>query len=69
MECDVRDAAGTFEVGGGGVRIFWTGGGRKKGVRPKPPNPPPWLRACMNVFIVFADDHRITLDEIYMEFS
>ena len=27
------------------------------------------IYVCMDVFIVFADDHRITLDEIYMEFS
>ena len=24
---------------------------------------------CMDVFILFVDDHRIALDEIYMEFS
>ena len=24
---------------------------------------------CMDVFILFFDDHRIGLDEIYMEFS
>ena len=27
------------------------------------------MLSCMDVFILFIDDHRIPLDEIYMEFS
>ena len=27
------------------------------------------IHVCMDVFILFVGDHRITLDEIYMEFS
>ena len=27
------------------------------------------IYVCMDVFILFVDDHRITLDEMYMEFS
>ena len=28
-----------------------------------------YMLICMDVFILFIDDHRIALDEIYMEFS
>ena len=36
MEYDVRDATGTFEVGGS----YFLEGVREKGVRPNPRNPP-----------------------------
>ena len=28
-----------------------------------------YMLICMDVFILFVDDHRIALDEMYMEFS
>ena len=63
MEYDVRDAAGTFEIGGGGV-VFFGGGFAKRGVRPNPPNPPgygsarPVTKTCLEPIVVMVQSYR-----------